>query len=62
MTETTELDEDGIDLAAWAVWENYPEALPAWVAIPEMSLKGVSRASFRIIARAVVRAYLGQKP
>ena len=56
--ETTDLDEDAIDLAAKQIWEHYPVPLPAWEHIPEMSLDCVSRGDFRRMARASVRAYL----
>lgn len=60
MSETTaDLNEDAIEIAAIAVWEEYPAPLPAYGSIPEMSMEPVSRGDLRRLARAAVRAYLG---
>lgn len=56
--KTTALNEDAVEIAAMAVWEEYPEPLPAYASIPEMSMTPVSREDLRRIARAAVRAYL----
>jgi hypothetical protein len=54
----TELDEDAVELSALAIWEEYPEPLPAWGTIPELSLTPVSKGDLRRMARASIRAYL----
>lgn len=57
--KTTELNEDAVEIAAMALWEEYPEPLPAWASIPEMSMTPVSRADLRRMARTSIRAYRG---
>ena len=53
-----DLDEDGIDRAARAIWDEAPPGtFPHWEDIPDLSLTPLSRGDFRGMARAAVRAY-----
>lgn len=56
-----DLDDDAIDAASMAIWEEYPAPLPAWASIPELALESVSRGDLRRMARAAVRAYLNNQ-
>jgi hypothetical protein len=56
-SKTTDINEEAIDIAAWAIWQDYPSPLPAWNEIPELSLNGISKGDFRRMARAAVRGY-----
>lgn len=60
-SKTTDLDEDAVEVAAMAIWEEYPAPLPAYASIPELSLDAVSRGDLRRMARAAIRAYLGRE-
>ena len=54
-------NEDAVDRAARAIWDEYPAPLPSWDKIPEVSLSAPSRGDFRRMARVAITAYHGWK-